>query len=129
MVEILRTIEIPHGRVELRSDEIITFRPNLGVFKEYNLEVLRDLTAALVEISEGKPKPYLSDNRYITGFMGKKEQKFINENIAKFATRSAIITKSPLVRILVNSYHSVFKPIVDVRIFSNEEDAVKWLLR
>lgn len=128
MVEILRIIEIPHGTVELRSDDIITFRPNLATFKEYNLDVLSDLTDALVEISDGEPKPYLSDNRYITGFMGKKEQKFINENIARFATRCAIITKSPLVRILVNGYHMVFKPEIELKIFKTEADAVKWLL-
>tara|TARA_B100000508_G_C11465884_1_gene282550 strand:+ start:34782 stop:35051 length:270 start_codon:yes stop_codon:yes gene_type:complete len=85
------------------------------------------MTAAFVEITDGVPRPYMCDNRYITGIVNKEEQAYINDNIGKFATRSALITSSPLIRLLVNSYTSVFKPEVPIRLFKSEDQAIKWL--
>lgn len=128
-VEVVKNVTTVHGDVELRSDNILVFRPDIGTFKEYNLEILEELLEVFVKVTEGRPRPYMSDSRYITGIMTKEEQAYINENMGKFATSAAILTKSPLINLIVNSYNSVFKPKVKVKLFKNEQDAVEWLLK
>ena len=58
-----------YGMIELRSDNILVFRPDIHTFKEYDLEILKNLHIDFLEITEGVPRPYMSDNRFITGFI------------------------------------------------------------
>ncbi len=127
-LEILKERETSHGVVELRSDNILAFRPDLTSFKEYDLQVLEDLLEVFIEISDGIPRPYLCDNRHITGIINRDEQAYINEHFESFATRAAMITHSNLIRVLLNGYNSIFKPKVELKLFGSEKDAVKWLL-
>ncbi len=125
---ILKVREISHGIVELRADNILVFRPDLATFKNYNLIVLEDLLEVFIEITDGIPRPYLCDNKYITGITSKEEQVYINENMSKFATKAAMITNSSLINFLVNSYISFFKPKIALKLFTTENAAVEWLL-
>ena len=126
--EILKVRKIVHGIVELRSDNILTFRPDVATFKEYNLDVLKDLLDVFLEITDGVPRLYLCDNKYITGIVNREEQEYINKHIDKFATKTAMITHSTIVRVLVNQYNLIFKPKVQICLFKSEEQAVTWLL-
>lgn len=126
---IVKVKEITHGVVELRSDNILVFRPDVSTFKDYNLKVLADLVEVFLEITEGTPRPYLVDNRYITGIVNKEEQAFVNAHFERFATKGAMITHSPIIKVLLNSYTAVFKPKIELKLFTTEEAAVKWLLR
>jgi len=127
-IEILKVKNISHGVVELRSDNILTFRPDVATFKNYNLDVLEELLEVFVEITDGRPRPYLCDNRYVTGIVNKEEQAYMNKHFGNFATKAAMITDSALIKILVNSYNSVFKPKVQLKLFGTEDKAVDWLL-
>jgi len=121
-------IETKHGVVELRSDEILCFRPDVKTFKEYNLEVLKDLLKIFIEITDGKPRPYLADNSYITGIVNKEEQDYMNQHFCKFATKAAIITHSPVMKIIHNTYNLLFKPEIEIQLFTHEDKAINWLL-
>jgi len=127
-VEILKSIELPYGMVELRSDNILTFRPDISRFNKYNIQILKELLDVFIEITNGVPRPYLCDNRYITGIVNKEEQTFMNEHFSEFATRAAMITKSPVVNVIVNSFNTVFKPKIMLKLFDSEDKAVDWLL-
>lgn len=126
---ILKTKEITHGVVELRSDNILTFRPELATFKEYDLQVLKDLLKVFIDITDGTPRPYMCDNRYITGIVTREELAYINKHFGSFATKVAAITHSQLMKVLLNQYNSIFKPKVKVKLFASEDEAVEWLLR
>lgn len=127
-VEILKFIELPYGTVELRADNILTFRPDIARFKEYNIQILKELLEVFREITDGIPRPYLCDNRYITGIVNKEEQAYMNKHFSDFSTRSAMITESMIVKALVNSYHSIFQPKIELRLFKSEKAAIEWLL-
>jgi hypothetical protein len=118
----------PHGVIELRKDNILVFRPDTTTFKEYNLEILKYLRDEFIDITEGIPRPYMADNSHITGIINMEEKEFINKHNGDFATEMAIITNSPVMNVLVNTYNNVFNPKVKVKLFKTEMDAVKWLL-
>lgn len=127
-VDVLKSITTPHGLVELRADNILVFRPEISTFKDYNLIVLRDLLDAFLEITEGTPRPYLCDNRFVTGIINREEQAYINKHFHEFATKSAMLTNSSLLRVMLNGYNALFQPTVEIRLFKTETEAVDWLL-
>jgi hypothetical protein len=127
-VTIVKCVELTYGKVELRSDNILTFRPDLRIFKEYDLTILAELLGVFKEMADGCPRPYLTDNRYISGIITREEQAYINENFGDFATKAAMLTQSPIIRVMLNSYNSIFKPKVELKLFTDEEKAVEWLL-
>lgn len=127
-LEITKVMNIVHGVIELRSDNILSFRPDAATFKNYDHKVLSDLLEAFIEITEGIPRPYLCDNSYVSGIVNKEELAYMNENFGRFATHAAMITSSNLIRVLLNSYNTLFKPKVELRLFNSEKKAVEWLL-
>lgn len=118
----------PHGLIELRSDDILVFRPDLTTFKQYDIPVLEDLLVDFVDITGGVPRPYMCDNRHIPGLVNREEKEFINKHFGEFATHCAMITHSAAVKVLVNGYNAIFKPDVEIKLFKQEFDAVDWLL-
>lgn len=127
-VEILKSIEMPYGMVELRSDNVLTFRPDIGRFKQYSIQILEEIREVSIEITDGVPRPYLCDNRYITAIVNKDEQDYINKHFCEFATRAAMITESPVTKVIVNTYNKIFKPEVVIELFNSEDKAIRWLL-
>lgn len=127
-VDVLKSIMTPHGLVELRSDNILVFRPDIATFKEYNLIVLRDLLDVFLEITGGVPRPYLCDNRFVTGIINREEQAYINKHFHEFATKSAMLTSSSLLKVMLNGYNALFKPTVEIRLFKTEKEGIEWLL-
>ena len=127
-MDIIKFAELPFGRVELRANNVLFFEPDIARFKEYNIPILEEMLETFVELTDGIPRPYLCDNRYITGLVNKEEQVFINNHFGKFATKAALLTHSPVMNVLINTYHTLFKPKVIIKLFTTEEDAVTWLL-
>ena len=125
--EVLKEKETSYGLIQLRSDNILVFRPDVHTFKEYNIEILEELHANFLEITDGIPRPYMADNRHITGIVTKEEKEYINKYSGDFATKMALLTHSPVMKVMVNTYLSMFKPKVMVKLFRTEEEAVKWL--
>lgn len=128
VLEILKTKQTVHGMIELRSDNILYFKPDVATFKEYNFQVLKELLEDFLDITEGQPRLYLVDNSYITGIVSKEELAYMNDNFHRFAKRAAMLTHSNLIRVMLNGYNTIFKPKVELRLFTSEQKAVEWLL-
>ena len=94
---------MPYGVIELKSDNILVFRPNVATFKEYNLEILKELRVEFVKITEGTHRPYMRDNSHITGLVTKEQKEYINKYAPEFATHMAIITHSPVMNFILNT--------------------------
>ena len=57
----------------------------------------------------------------------KDAQKYMAEN-SECRLATAVITNNPITRILSNTYVKIFKPSYPVKLFSEEKEAVEWLL-
>ena len=125
--EVLKERKIEHGLIQLRSDNVLVFRPDVHTFKEYTLDVLKDLRDNYIDITDGVPRPYMADNRHITGIVTKEEKEYINKHAGDFATKMALLTHQPVMNVILNAYITVFKPKVNVKLFKREEDAIEWL--
>ena len=60
-ITIIKSVPFEYGTIELRSDEVITYEPKEGVtsFTMPQLELMLDI---LLDLSNGTPKPYFSNN-------------------------------------------------------------------
>jgi len=71
-ISVIKEKVSPHGLIQLREDNILVFRPDVHTFKDYNVEVLKDLRMDFIEITDGIPRPYMADNSHITGIISKE---------------------------------------------------------
>ena len=98
-----------------------------------NAEV--DLNAAKVdyklydEITQGKPFRKLIISGKFTQLSGEaiKYIQFENQKRAHLIIAEAIVTNSLAQRILGNFYYRLQRPNYNIRMFSSEEKAMKWL--
>lgn len=123
-MELTKVIERKYGKVELREDGILTFKVN-GDHKLI-LEDLEDVLKVLIEVSEGTPRPFYSDNSELKD-LGFAERKFIGNNLHLFATASAVKENSEVIRFIGHTINQLFPPKVPMKMFKTEREAVAWL--
>ncbi len=125
-VTILKSVQLDFGLAELRSDNILTFFPNETI-KTYHLNHLKEMLIVFNNITEGVPKPYYSDNTYLSGKFGNKEKEFMGEHFHEFATAFAMKEQSSLVRFTTNIFIHLNKPNIPIKMFNTKNEAINWL--
>jgi hypothetical protein len=124
-IEIIKSVQLDFGTIELRSDDILTYVP-LPHLTTLNLSQLKIMNKVLVDLCEGKPKPFLSDNRNVKSF-GFAEREYVGKTFHHFASCSAILEDAVVVRFITHSIILMFKPSIPLKLFKKKEDAIKWL--
>ncbi|MGE0560516.1 MAG: hypothetical protein AB7O47_01750 [Flavobacteriales bacterium] len=124
-IEIIKSVELDFGTIELRSDNILTFEPAKGI-TTVNKDQLVIMLKNLIEISNGVPRPFISDNRNVTSF-GFEERDYVAKNIHLFATASAILEDSFVIRFITHTIITLFKPQIPMQMFKTKEGAIEWL--
>ena len=122
---ILKSVQLEFGVCELRSDSILRFVP-APTIDTVHLEQLKVMLNTLVELTDGKPTPFFTDNRKLKS-MGYAEREFIGKNLHLFATASAVGENSAVIRFIAHTITHLFKPKVPMCLFSTKEDAILWL--
>ncbi len=105
------------------EDKILRMRVLEGAV--IDLMQAKMITESMQRLAEGKRIPVLIDGRHNYTW-DKDAQEYIAQN-SGFRIATALITDNAVIRILSNSYSKVFKPSYPLKIFSNEEKAIKWL--
>ncbi len=124
-IEIIESIKMDFGTVELRSDDILTFTPAKGIITLNKLQ-LEVMLENLIKLSNGKPKPFISDNRNGKSF-GYEERDYVAKTIHQFASACAIIEDSIVIRFVTNTIITMFKPKIPLKMFKTKADAIVWL--
>lgn len=79
------------------------------------------------EITEGKSYPMLSDIRKIKSGSREARQRLSDHDAGEGITAVAVLVNSKTHRILYNFFTSIYKDPAPTRLFTDEEEAFKWL--
>ena len=120
-----KVIELDFGSVVLSENGILSFVA-APALETITLAQLETLLGVLVEITEGKPRPFFSNNSQMKS-LGHKERKYIGDNLHLFATASAVKETSTSVRFIGLAINHLFRPKVPMQMFKTEQSAFEWL--
>jgi hypothetical protein len=127
-IKIIKTEQLSIGKAELRADGILTFEPDPALIKDYTMPILEEMLDALLRITDGTPRPFYVDNRYVLAMLGQKERDYLEDNLERFATAAAMTESSPITRMIGNTFFRFKKPHMDFKIFKEKGPAIEWLL-
>lgn len=122
-----RTIETPVCTVSLLENGIVrtSYRGDAMV----TLEEIKIVELALFEITGGKPFKNLLDSRGgYTTFDAEARKYAANSSITKKIVVSAFVVNTLPLKILVNFFIQFNKPIYKIKVFSDYDVAIWWLL-
>ena len=124
-VSIIKEVTTDIGVIALRSDQIITFEP-YPYKTTATLKDLKEMYEVLMELCEGEPKPYYSNNTRLRS-MGSEEKAFIKQNFHHFAKACASHYESPLTKYITNMLIHLYRPAIPIKSFTSKEEAINWL--
>lgn len=94
------------------------------------IQEAEDYIDTLHQLCGGKPTPFLIDCRNVFDSMdeGVKQVLYENTKLNEIRKAEAFVVDSLSMRLKLNFYSRVHKPYCPIKIFSNESDAIAWLL-
>jgi hypothetical protein len=97
--------------------------------ENFILEDYKALVIAIADISKGKKLPYLTDERGKQRYMDNESKKFMNDNLHKYVSACAVMEDSAVLRFLVHTFVSIYRPKVPIKMFKSRDDANSWLVK
>lgn len=125
-VKILESRTFEYGILELRSDNILTFEPNIDI-ECLTITLIEQLHQQSLEITKEKPYPlYLNASRFTKG--AEPEAKvYIKQHATLFIEACAAIHHSTLGTYLTNMFVYLYKPELPLKLFKTKTEAIAWL--
>lgn len=120
--------ETHDAKIWLRKDGVI----HISTFPhvETNLDDAIDTINFISNIckkTKKKKHPVIVDIRQVKNLTRDARNYFSGEEAHKYVTALAILVGSPVSRILGNFFMGMNKPLYPVKLFTDEEKAIKWL--
>jgi len=99
------------------------FSPNVII----DLEIAKITIEARLNICEGKDYLFLCDMSHVKS-VTKEAREYLSTDVGiKGITAGALIIDSTVSRVIGNFFLSINKPKVPAKLFTNKEDAIRWL--
>jgi len=120
------------SRVEVRSDIIwldgdgivhSEVKPHIELTVEDAREVLEQIRL----LSGGKRRPVLVDLTHCKAVSREARAHYAGEQGSQAVLAAALLTGSPMARVIGNFFLEINKPIFPVRLFTSEAQALAWL--
>lgn len=93
---------------------------------DISLEIAKECVEKRIAFSEGKNYPVFINMKGVRS-LTKEAREYLAVEGARLIIAGALITGSPLTKILGNVFLTVNKPQVPTRLFINENEALEWL--
>jgi hypothetical protein len=121
-----KILDTPYVHYELKGDLLIaTYKKDLKV----NLDIAKEIIGERHEFTNHKPVVVLVYNQGVVR-MDKRAREYLSSGDGvKGIIAAAIVVGSPFTSFMANFFVSVNKPKMPAKVFSNEEEALKWLTR
>jgi hypothetical protein len=122
-----KSVTLPQCQIHLRDDGIIEY--NYTTHGELDLDFAQRLIASIRTMNDRR-RPVLGRLNKVTGVTRSARIFFdgCQDELVSMYSIMAVITDSPLSRIIVNFFTSFSKLPIPIKCFTDEEKAVEWLL-
>ena len=116
----------------LDDDGVLYSIPKPGVVppetmtREETLEEMRKFKEA-VGLTNGKKACMILETNSTSKPPKKEDRDFIAEQLNEITKAMAVISSSPLSRMIANLFFGLKPPVYPVRFFSNEKEAKEWI--
>jgi hypothetical protein len=94
---------------------------------DVTLEDAKETMASYLKINKGKRLPLFVDTKTMKSLAREARRYYASEEAARVASAVAIIVGTPVSRVLGNFYLGLSNPHLPTRLFSSEDEALKWL--
>lgn len=118
--------KVSGGTIIKYSNGILFFKPDPDT-TTLNMNQIQEHYAVFMEIQNGKPGIFLSDNRNMKK-MGSDEKVFIKNTFPDFAHSAALIVENGISKFLLNIFLHLHSPKLNIKGFYNPVEAIEWLL-
>lgn len=118
-------IQLSHSKIELRDDGILILYANEN--HVYSIEDTKENVEAFGKLSGNKKVPVLIVGGNFSTLAPETRAFLASEESLKYSKAEAFLLKSLAQKILINFYIKFDKPLVPTKVFTKEEEAVKWL--
>jgi len=95
--------------------------------KKFDLEAAKVVVASRLEASNGISYPMLVDGRDVSSITKEARDYFAKDDGIKLLLASALVADSVLGKFIGNFFLQINKPILPLRLFTDEKEAYKWL--
>ena len=95
--------------------------------RDETIEKAREALDAFKIISEGKKIPLLVDNRQQKSISREARMFYSGKEFTDQLTALAFVVESTISKVLANFYLGLNKPPYPTRLFTKEDEAIKWL--
>ena len=124
-VSTIKSVSFDYGKIELQSDDIITYYPSKHV-DEFTIPHLKQMLPIILELADGRTLPYFSHNLNLKR-IDSDSKAYIMEHMPKFASAFAMTENSAITRFLTFSMLTIWRPPFPVKMFKTEKEALEWL--
>lgn len=111
--------------IRLGGDGIVYVTAKPGV--EMDLADAEETIQKVGLICNGVVRPVLVDMSDLKSISREARSYFAGPDTAKVEAATALLTRSPLNKVMGNFFLRLHKPLIPTRLFSSEVEAVEWL--
>lgn len=101
----------------------VKYRPYLDV----TLEIAKICVQDRIKLCNGKTYPMLADGRAIKSFDKDARVYLTEEDAIKYLSAGAFLIKTQIEKFIGNIWFRIDKPPLPARLFTDENEAIKWL--
>ncbi len=123
----MKTIDTENIKFSIGDDQILYIEclpDTIMTLDEGKLSTKTGLT-----LTEGKAMPLLCDLKNVAKMTQECRRYFAGPEHAKMFTKCALLITNPISRIIGNFFLGANKPLKPTKLFTNKEEALKWLLK
>jgi len=124
--DILETKTTQSSTFSLRHDGILTVEPH-SHFKSISKDILELDLMVIDGLTKNKRVLFLTDNRKIYG-ISSEQRNYVKDLLNSKATKCAVLLNNNMAKYFFNFFNHLYKLQIPVKAFSNQKDAIEWLL-
>jgi hypothetical protein len=123
----VKTLELKSSIIWFNEDGILYSVPKPGIPPDLNFEEIKKEMDHLREFIGHKKVCFLAESNPNSKPPNKQERDFIAEQINSVTKAMAIVTSSPVSKMIANLFFGLKPPPYPAKMFSNEQDAKEWI--